>query len=176
MSVEGQSLIQMIPGGFTAPSQYRVNYTYGNEVTQTCMTTLRNRFDGSVEPEAASDQPQHGVKFEGTEGWIFVTRGQIEASAPNLLTDPLTHRAVELPASNDHMGNFFDSMRSRNAPVCDAEIGHRSVSICHLAGIAIELARKLQWDPEREEFVGDDEANSRLTREQRKPWTYETVP
>jgi predicted dehydrogenase len=175
VAVEGKSLIDMIPGGFTAPSQYRVVYTYGNGVTHTCLTTLRNRFDGSIDPDAAPTQPQHGVRFEGDNGWIFVTRGEIEASAPELLTEPLTKKTVELPVSADHMGNFFDSVRSRRAPICDAEIGHRSVSLCHLGGLAIALGRKLQWNPHKEEFVADDEANGRLAREQRKPWTYETV-
>jgi hypothetical protein len=134
---------------------------------------MRNRFDGSVAPDAGNDQPDHGVKFEGADGWIFVTRGKIEASRPELLAEPLSRKSVELPVSTDHMGNFFDSLRSRKLPICDAEIGHRSVSVCHLGGIAIELGRKLQWDPQKEEFVDDADANKRLAREQRKPWTYE---
>ena len=82
---------------------------------------------------------------------------------------------VRLPVSTDHMGNFFESVRTRKPPICDAEIGHRSATVCHLAGIALRLGRKLRWDPAKEEFVGDREANAQLAREQRKPWTYETV-
>ena len=144
-------------------------------MTQTTVSTLRNRFDGSTAPDQNKDLPEHGVKFEGSEGWIFVTRGKIEASRPELLSEPLTERKVELYVSTNHMGNFFDCLRSRKAPICDAEIGHRSVSVCHLAGIAIRLGRKLTWNPATEQFADDREANTHLTREQRKPFTYEMV-
>ena len=73
------------------------------------------------------------------------------------------------------MGNFFECVKTRKAPICDAEIGHRSASLCHLAGIAVALGRKLKWDPAKEEFVGDKEANAHVAREQRKPWTYDAV-
>jgi hypothetical protein len=71
------------------------------------------------------------------------------------------------------MGNFIECMRTRQAPICDAEIGHRSVSACHLGVIAIQLGRKLQWDPASEQFTGDAEANGLVAREQRKPFTYD---
>jgi len=110
-----------------------------------------------------------------SDGWIFVTRGKIEVSQPELLTTPLAASATRLYASDNHMRNFFDCARSREAPICDAEIGHRSVSMCHLGVIALRLGRKLQWDPAKERFVGDSEANGWLAREMRKPWTYEAV-
>src|SRR5207247_3723578 len=116
---------------------------------------------------------QHGVKFEGAEGWIFVTRGRIEASQPELLTTPLPASATRLYVSDNHMRNFFDCVRSREAPICDAEIGHRSVSMCHLGVIALRLGRRLQWDPAKEQFVGDNEAIGWLTRVMRRRWTYE---
>ena len=70
------------------------------------------------------------------------------------------------------MGNFFDSIRSRKPAICDAEIGHRSVSVCHLGVAAIRLGRKLNWNPELEQFVNDSEADGLLAREQRKPFDY----
>jgi hypothetical protein len=73
------------------------------------------------------------------------------------------------------MGNFFDAVKSRKEPICNAEVGHRSASVCHLAGIAVRLGRKLKWDPAKEEFVGDKEANALVAREQRKKWSYETI-
>ena len=78
-------------------------------------------------------------------------------------------------ASNDHMGNFFECVRTRKTPVASAEIGHRSVTVCHLGAISTRLGRKLQWDPAKEQFVGDEEANKMVAREQRKPWTYDLV-
>jgi predicted dehydrogenase len=172
VSVEGKPLVEMIPGGFTAFSEYEVNYVYANGVTQTCRSTAANAWDGKV---VNAKGPQHGVKFEGDGGWIFVTRGKIEASQPELLSTPLSSSATRLYVSDNHMRNFFDCVRSREAPICDAEIGHRSVSVCHLGVIALRLGRKLQWDPAKEQFVSDAEANQWLAREMRKPWTYEAV-
>jgi hypothetical protein len=91
------------------------------------------------------------------------------------LNDPFAASDTRLYVSNDHMGNFFDCVKTRKAPICDAETGHRSVSVCHLGGIALRLGRKLTWNPEREEFVNDKEANAQVAREQRKPWTYDAV-
>jgi len=115
------------------------------------------------------------VRFEGSDGWIFVTRGKIEASHPDLLTTPLPSSAKRLYTSDNHMRNFFDCVRSRQQPICDGEIGHRSVSVCHLGVIAMRLGRELKWNPQREQFIGDKEANGWLAREQRKPWSYEAL-
>ena len=104
-----------------------------------------------------------------------VSRGVIEASEPELLTAPLPAGAERLYVSDNHMRNFFDCLRTRELPICDAEIGHRSVSVCHLGVIAMRLGRKLAWDPKAERFTGDDEANQHLAREMRKPWTYDSV-
>src|SRR6185295_4095179 len=97
----------------------------------------------------------HGVKFEGSEGWIYVTRGKLEASQPEFLK-PFKSK-VDVYVSNDHMGNFFDCIRTRKPPICEAEIGHRSVSLCHLGVIALRLGRKLKWDAAKESFVDDKE-------------------
>jgi hypothetical protein len=73
--------------------------------------------------------------------------------------------------SDDHGQNFLDCIRSRKQPICDAEIGHRSVTVCHLANICLRLhGRELRWDPKKEEFVDDPEANAMLARPQRRPW------
>lgn len=172
VSIEGKPLVEMIPGGFTAASEYEVQYVYPNGVTQTCQSTAANAWNGRV---IDANGQQHGVKFTGENGWIFVTRGKIEASDPELLTTPLAASATRLTVSDNHMRNFFDSVRSRQQPICDAEIGHRSVSVCHLGVIAMRLGRKLQWDPAKEQFVGDADANRWLSREMRKPWTFEAV-
>lgn len=168
ISVEGKPLVEMIPGGFTAYSEYEVKYTYSDGVTQTCRSTTANAWNGAVlDPKGQ----QHGVRFNGTDGWIFVTRGKIEASNPDLLTAPLSEAKVKLPVSDNHMRNFFDCVRSREQPICDAEIGHRSASACHLGVIALRLGRKLAWNPKTEEFVNDADANQWLQREMRTPWT-----
>ena len=172
VTVEGKPVVQMIPGGYTAASEYQVEYTYANGVTHTCKSTPDDNYFGGV---VNKDGQRHGVKFEGSDGWIWVTRGNIETSNPDLLAQALSGTATRLYVSNDHMGNFFDCVRSRNQTICEPEIGHRSASICHLGAIAIRLGRKLKWDPKSEKFVGDKEANSFLAREMRKPWSYEAV-
>ena len=175
VTVEGRSLVKPIPGGYTAASQYQVRYTYPNGVEHLCHSTTANSRSGGRVREPGPGERYHGVQFEGTDGWIYVTRGNIEPSDPALLQTPRPADAERLYASEDHLGNFFECLRTRKAPICDAEVGHRSASVCHLGVIAIRLGRKLQWDPRQESFVDDREANTYIAREMRKPWTYASV-
>ena len=175
VAVEAQRLAEPIPGGYDAVPQYRVQYTYADGLTHVCQSTTADSIFGAPEGEPAPGERRNGVVFEGEHGWIYIRRGHLEASDPALLTEPLPATAERLYASNDHMGNFFDCVRSRKDPVCDVEVGHRSVTICHLGAIATRLGRKLKWDPKDEQFVDDSEANGYVAREQRKPWTYDAV-
>jgi hypothetical protein len=118
---------------------------------------------------------QHGIKFYGADGWIWVTRGRINASDREILSEELPEGAEQVYLSNNHMGNFIDCVKSRKSPACPAEVGHRSASLCHLGVIAIRLGRKLEWDPVNEEFTGDAEANSYLTRNMREPYDYNMI-
>lgn len=170
--VEGRSLKEMIPGGFTAASQYEIEYQFADGLTQSCRSTPANAWNGAVVDPAGQ---QHGVKFHGETGAIFVSRGRIEASDPELLTTPLPAGALRLYASDNHMANFFDCVHSRGQPICSAEIGHRSVSVCHLGVIALRLGRALEWDPAAERFPNDNEANAWLAREMRRPWTFDSI-
>jgi len=174
-TVDAKRLAEPIPGGYTTVPQYEIKYTWANGVEQTCKTTTADSIFGSLDRQPPPGERHNGIVFEGDQGWIYVRRGFVEASDPELLKTPLPAGAERLYASNDHMGNFFDCVRTRKAPVAEAEIGHRSVSVCHLGAISTRLGRKLQWDPKKEQFVGDDEANKMVAREQRKPWTYDTV-
>lgn len=172
VQVKAQPLVTMIEDGFTAASAYETEYTYEDGVVQRCRSTPANAWNGSVvDPQGQ----QHGVKFVGTDGWIWVTRGRIEASQPELLTTPLPAAATRLVASNDHMGNFVDCVKNRKPPICEAEIGHRSATLCHLGVIAMRLRRALTWNPVAEQFADDAEANRWLAREQRHPWSYEKI-
>lgn len=142
------------PNCYNIFPEFDVTYTYKNGVRL-----------------LATNKRENGVMFNGEEGWIFVSRGKIEASDQKLLDNPLPANAVKLYQSDDHMGNFLECMRTRQQPICDAEIGHRSVSVCHLANICLRLGGgKLQWDPELEEFRNSPAANAMLSRPQRKPW------
>jgi predicted dehydrogenase len=172
VSVEGKQLVDMIPGGFTAASEYAITYTYDNGVVHTCNSTTASEWHGGVKDRNGQ---QHGIKFHGADGWIWVTRGVITASDRSLLTKKLPEDATRVYVSNDHMANFIDCVKSRKPTICPAEIGHRSASLCHLGVIAIRLGRKLKWDPAKEQFIGDDEANKHLTRPMRKPYDYDMI-
>jgi len=172
VSVEGKQLVQMIPGGFTAASEYEVRYTYASGVVHECRSTVGSEWHGGVKDPS---KQQHGIKFIGSKGWIWVTRGVINASDRQLLTEKLPADAKRVYESHDHLGNFVDGVRTRKPTICPAEVGHRSASMCHLGVTSIRLGRKLQWDPQKEEYVSDPEANSYLSREMRKPYDYTMV-
>ena len=119
----------------------------------------------------------NGIQFIGPDGWIFVARGALKASNDELLQKPLPESAVKLYNSGNHMGNFFNSIRSRKDPICDVEIGHRSISVAHLGVISVRMNQALKWNPEKEMFIGSNarEANKWLLREQRKPYDYSFI-
>jgi predicted dehydrogenase len=112
-----------------------------------------------------------GVRFEGDRGWVFVQRGDLKASDPDMLRWKPGQGEVKLLQSRNHMKNFLEAMRGRTEPAAPAEVGHRSNTICIMTHIAMKLGRKLAWDPAAERFVGDDEANRRLDYPHRAPWT-----
>jgi predicted dehydrogenase len=133
----------------------------------------------------------NGIRFEGTEGWIFVSRGDetvtssdpgagqqrvpaLAASDPKLITSVIGPDEVHLYESRDHHGNWLECVRSRQQPIAPVEVAHRSCSACLLHHMAMKLDRHLHWDPLKERFVDDDEANARLSRPQRAPYRVST--
>jgi predicted dehydrogenase len=111
-----------------------------------------------------------GVTFHGSEGVLAVERGALRTEPEALAQTVLGQDAIRLYASDDHHGNWLECIRTRQAPVCPAEVGHRSATCCHLVNIAMQMGRELMWDPEAEAFVGDEEANARRARPMREPW------
>jgi predicted dehydrogenase len=108
--------------------------------------------------------------FLGTEGTVLVTRGGIQTIPDKILKEPLGPKAFRVnPSSNQHR-NWIDCIRSRKTCICPAEVGNRSATICHLANIGYRLRRPLTWDPVKERFEGDEEANKLLYREPRETW------
>jgi predicted dehydrogenase len=136
-----------------------------------------------------SGELPNGVKFIGSDGWIFVTRSgavtasdpkgpQIDplvASNPKILQSVIGPQEVHLYRSPSQHGNWLDSILSRAPNVAPAEVGHRSCSACLLHHIAMRAGRKLQWDPATERFVNDEAANRPLSREQRAPYRFDAV-
>ncbi len=112
-----------------------------------------------------------GVLFTGTEGTISVNRGKLFTEPEGLMKEPTRPGEIHLYKSPGHHADFIECVKSRKRPICDVEIGHRSVTVCHLGNIAYWLKRPLKWDPLKEQFVGDDEANRWLDRPRRAPWS-----
>ncbi|MCP3920165.1 MAG: Gfo/Idh/MocA family oxidoreductase [bacterium] len=114
--------------------------------------------------------PRAGVTFTGSEGWLFVKRGGIAAGPSSILREAIGEDEDRLYVSDDHYRNFLECVRSRRDPICPVEVGHRSNSLCVITHIAMQLERKLEWDPATETFPGDDEANALLDFERRPGW------
>jgi len=170
-AIEARVITPPIPNGYTTPAEFEATLSWANGVTQIVKTTPDdNPFGGIIK----KDGQRNGVKFTGTDGWIWVNRGDLSASKEEIIETPLPDNAVRLEGSNDHMGNFFECVRTRKNPIAPVEAGHRSASVGHLIVIALRLGRKFQWDAARELFIGDGakEANAHLAREMRQPYDY----
>ena len=134
---------------------FHVEYTYANGVKLICAGNTENK---------------QGILFEGTDGWVYVKRGEIDANPKSLLTSVIGPNEIHLYKSNNHKGNFFDCVKSRAETIAPVEVGHRSTTVCILGYIAMLLDRKLKWDPDKERFVNDSEADNMLSRPMRSPW------
>jgi len=116
----------------------------------------------------AGDANMGGAIFHGEKGVVKISRGICESDPEDLAIEALRRRPADF--NDDHMKNWLDCIKSRQRPVADVEIGHRTATVCHLCNIARWTGRRLRWDPVKEEFIGDTEANQYLDRERRKPW------
>jgi predicted dehydrogenase len=148
---------------------FRITYNYANGAELVCADT---QLKGSADPDRGDHK--NGVLFVGEGGdWIFVSRSTIQASDEKLIKEPLPASALRLYPSTNHMGNFLECVRTRKRPTCDVEVGHRSVTVCHLGVIALRSGKSLKWDPKKEVIVGDEELNKMLSRPMRAPWKLE---
>ena len=156
VTLEGKGDIPKVANGYNMPAQFDV----------LCKMT------NGVELQLVTGQRQ-GIMLEGAKGRFFVNRGGIFGKpVAQLKDDPLPERAIsELyrgKRPGNHMGNFFECVKSRDLPISDAFSHHRAVSILHLANLCLQLGRKLTWDLATAQIVGDDVANAMQSREQRK--------
>jgi predicted dehydrogenase len=113
---------------------------------------------------------RHGVRFEGDKGWIHVDRGQITAEPASILQERIGPGEIRLHASLHQQRDLIEAVKTRGRTVSNIEAAVKSDITCHLGYIAVCLGRKLKWDPDREEFVNDTEANARMSRFMRSPW------
>ncbi|MBK6481121.1 MAG: Gfo/Idh/MocA family oxidoreductase [Saprospiraceae bacterium] len=133
-----------------------------------------------------SNELPNGIKFEGTDGWIWVTRGNyratdsdpvnsdgtkpLDASDPKLLTSVIGPNEFHFEVSAEHHGNWLEAIRDNKNPIAPVEEAHRSCTACLLHHIAMKLDRKIYWDPAKENFIYDAEARAMLSRAQREPF------
>ena len=164
--IEGQGRFPTVENGYNVATDFSAKILYAN----------------GVELHVA-DTGRRGILFEGDAGRIFVNRGTLAGTPVDALQDyPLPREAFtcyahdnqerpertgKLDAIVNHMGNFFDCIDSRHQPISDLESQHRSVSTCHMVNIALRCNRPLIWNPNREMFENDPQANGYLRREQR---------
>ncbi len=119
----------------------------------------------------ASKQPHGmGTCWYGDQGWIHVHRGGLQASDSNILREVIAPNEIQLYKSDNHHRNFIDCVKSRRETITPAEVAHRSISVGLLGEIAMLTGRPLKWNPEKEEFVGDEDAGRYLMRSYRGPW------
>lgn len=142
----------------------------GHLYTTAMKTAFRARHANGVELICRTQDPGFGARFEGTEGWLQYSYNRIEASSDAIKNSEIGANEIHLPVSSNHYRNWLDCVKSRSEPIEPVEVGHRTASICHCGNIAMRLNRKIQWDPEAESFVNDDEANQMLRRPYRAPW------
>jgi predicted dehydrogenase len=131
-----------------------LTYQYANGITMT------------HEPVAKDN----GLTFVGTKGEIHVVRQKIETTPAELATRTIGDNEKHVYRSENHYKDFLDAIRKRSKPICDVEIGHRTATVCNIGNIAYQLNRPLQWDPVKEEFKNDAEANKLTGREMKKEW------
>jgi predicted dehydrogenase len=113
---------------------------------------------------------KYAVRFIGEKGSIDVSREFLDSNPGNIVTAGLITDAKKVYNSTNHYQDWIDGIRNNKQPICDVETGHRSSSVCALANIAYWLRRPLEWDPEKEQFKNDTEANALLMPKMRAPW------
>ncbi len=144
-------------------------------------------YANGVTMDISGDFP-NGIKWYGTKGWLFVTRDEMTsptaaagqsvkieplmASDPKILDSVIGPDEIHLYTATEQHANWLECIHTRKQPTAPVEIGHRACSTCLLHHIAMKTKRRLHWDPERERFHGDDNANAMLSRPQRSPYTF----
>ncbi len=131
---------------------------------------LTYKYDNGVIMTHEKWEWNNAVLFKGTKGELRVGRRQLETSDPLIKNTIIADADRKVFHSENHYKNFLNAMRTRNKPVCDVEIGHRTASVCNIGNIAYQLKRPLKWNPKTEQFKNDAEANALLGRPMNNEW------
>ncbi len=150
-------------GIYNAPVEYDFNCKYANGIEMRVANASRLRMG-------------MGATWYGEKGWIHVDRGNVLlASDPKILAEVIGENEIHLYKSDNHIGNFLECVKSRKETVAPVEIAHRSITVGLLGEIAMTTGQKIQWDPEKQEIIGNPVASRLLTRPYRQPWSVPTI-
>ena len=169
---------KVTPVEFELPVEYKDGHpVVADQYNAATKFTIRADMPNDIEM-IITGEGANGIMFEGTKGRFFVNRGKITGKpVEDLEKNPLPDGAIEEvyggKVSENHTANFIEGMNARKQPISDVWTHNRMLEICHLSNIAMRLNRPLQWDPEKREIVGDRQANSFLSRENRKGYEIE---
>ena len=147
---------------------------------------VKHEYDNGITVLTSGGFP-NGIRYEGSEGWIFVSRGSyvasssdpvalekskkaLDASDPNILKSKIGDNELHLYKIDDQHGNWLDCIQSRKEPISPVDMGHMACVVCLISHIAMKVPRKLFWDAKNERFINDNDANALLRRPQRKPY------
>ncbi|MHC4403055.1 MAG: Gfo/Idh/MocA family protein [Planctomycetota bacterium] len=159
-----------LPDGYNTATEFSIDLTFASG----SVINVNNHY------KRQSDNVDfgNGILFEGEEGRIFVNRGKLEGRPLDALTDAdnrdLDEMIVKLykeKTPGNHMGNFFECLEDRQQPISDVVTHHRTMTSCHLCNVTLMLGREVRWDPDAEEFLGDEQATALMSRARRKPYT-----
>jgi hypothetical protein len=146
---------------------------------------VKHEYENGITVYTSGGYP-NGIRYEGDQGWIFVTRGEyratatdpvptgsiesLNASSEEILRSVIGENEINLYISEDQHGNWLDCIKSRIQPISPVEIGHRACTVCLISHIAMKVHGILKWDPKAERFIDNDQADSMLSRSQRYPY------
>jgi myo-inositol 2-dehydrogenase/D-chiro-inositol 1-dehydrogenase len=158
-----------LPNAYNTATEFSIDLEFANGAVINVNHDFRRESDNT--------QFDNGILFEGEEGRIFVNRGRISGVLIEQLTaadkeemDKKITKLYKGKIPGDHMRNFFECVQDRSEPISDVVTHVRTMESCHLCNIALMLGRKLQWDPDKEQFIGDDQANALMARVRREPY------
>lgn len=180
IEVEGRGSFNAY-GACDTATVWNVNLKFANDITMTFVGVPNGGNSGAPTYDVWPQEQEwrkryrritsHGTAFEGSEGWVHVDREGINLEPESLIDVREEDLQVQLKKSSHHARDFIDSVKSRAESICPIDDSIRSDALCHISDIAIRLNRKLTWDPQKEQFIGDPGANLRLkAHPMREPW------
>ncbi|GAB3898080.1 Gfo/Idh/MocA family oxidoreductase [Larkinella knui] len=131
---------------------------------------LTYRYENGITMTHQPWEWSNAIQFVGSEGTLNVQRKKLETTPVALATKVIGPDEKHVYLSENHYKDFLDAMRKRSKPICDVEVGHRTASVCTIGNIAYELKRPLRWDPKKESFKKDKDANALLERSLKDEW------